>query len=107
MLHITLSPDDRTALDRVRRSLKTPAAVRARPPPQTGPGEGRPRHAHAGSAKKGAHEDRFTLAFLDACGFAPSQPVNYRWTRRGERKRLPYENPQGRRVNVLAAYSPC
>jgi transposase len=43
---------------------------------------------------------------LDECGFAPSQPVSYSWTRRGERKRIPYENPQGRRVNVLAAYSP-
>jgi len=32
--------------------------------------------------------------------------VNYSWTRRGERTRIPYENPQGRRVNVLAAYSP-
>lgn len=25
------------------------------------------------------------------------------WVRRGERKRIPYENPEGRRVNVLAA----
>ncbi len=25
------------------------------------------------------------------------------WVRRGERKRVPYENPQGRRLNVLAA----
>lgn len=29
--------------------------------------------------------------------------MSYTWVRRGERKRLPYENPQGRRVNVLAA----
>jgi DDE superfamily endonuclease len=29
--------------------------------------------------------------------------VTYSWTRRGERKRIPYENPQGRRRNVLAA----
>jgi putative transposase len=28
--------------------------------------------------------------------------VSYTWVRRGERKRVPYENPQGRRVNVLA-----
>jgi transposase len=28
--------------------------------------------------------------------------VNYTWVRRRERKRIPYENPQGRRVNVLA-----
>jgi len=33
--------------------------------------------------------------------------VSYSWVQHGERKRLPYENPEGRRVNVLAAYSPC
>jgi putative transposase len=43
------------------------------------------------------------LAFLDECGFAPSLPVCYSWTARGCRKRMPYENPQGRRVNALAA----
>jgi len=32
--------------------------------------------------------------------------VNYCWVRAGQRKLVPYENPQGRRVNVLAAYSP-
>jgi putative transposase len=39
---------------------------------------------------------------LDECGFAPSLPVSYSWVRAGERKRIPYENPQGRRENVLA-----
>lgn len=29
--------------------------------------------------------------------------MSYTWVRRGERKRMPYENPQGRRVNALAA----
>jgi putative transposase len=29
--------------------------------------------------------------------------VSYTWVRRGERKRIPYENPAGRRVNALAA----
>jgi putative transposase len=29
--------------------------------------------------------------------------VTYTWVRRGERKRVPYENPEGRRVNALAA----
>ncbi len=46
------------------------------------------------------------LVFVDECGFAPSQPVSYTWVRAGERKRLPYENPQGRRLNVLAALVP-
>ncbi len=46
------------------------------------------------------------LVFVDECGFAPSQPVNYSWVRAGERKRIAYENPQGRRLNVLAALVP-
>jgi putative transposase len=29
--------------------------------------------------------------------------MTYCWVRRGERKRVPYENPQRRRLNVLAA----
>jgi putative transposase len=32
--------------------------------------------------------------------------VSYSWTRKGQRRRIPYEHPQGKRVNVLAAYSP-
>jgi putative transposase len=42
-----------------------------------------------------------TLAYLDECGFAPSQPVNYSWTAAGTRKAQPYENPCGRRVNAI------
>lgn len=29
--------------------------------------------------------------------------MSYAWVRRGARKRVPYENPEGRRVNALAA----
>jgi hypothetical protein len=29
--------------------------------------------------------------------------VTYTWVRKGQRKRVPYENPTGRRVNALAA----
>lgn len=43
------------------------------------------------------------LVYLDECGFSPSQPVTSTWVRRGQRKHVPYENPQGRRVNALAA----
>lgn len=43
------------------------------------------------------------LVYLDECGFAPSQPVNYTWVRHRQRKRVPYENPEGRRVNALVA----
>ncbi len=42
-----------------------------------------------------------TLAYLDECGFSPSQPVNYSWTLAGTRKQVPYENPCRRRVNAL------
>lgn len=31
--------------------------------------------------------------------------MSYSWTRPGTRKRVPYENPRSRRVNVLAAYT--
>jgi putative transposase len=32
--------------------------------------------------------------------------VSYCWVRRGERKRVPYEPPQGRRYNTMALYVP-
>ncbi len=32
--------------------------------------------------------------------------MSYSWVRPGERKRIPYENPQGRRLNTLAALIP-
>lgn len=32
--------------------------------------------------------------------------MSYSWTLPGTRKRMPYENPRSRRVNVLAAYTP-
>lgn len=47
-----------------------------------------------------------TLAYLDECGFSPSQPVSYTWTLFGERKLIPYENPQGRRANAISVYLP-
>ena len=40
---------------------------------------------------------------MDECGFSPSQPVNCSWTVSGERKSIPYENPQRLRINVMAA----
>ncbi len=47
-----------------------------------------------------------TLAYLDEVGFSPSQPTSSSWVLRGQRKRVRYENPEGRRVNALAAYVP-
>jgi putative transposase len=41
---------------------------------------------------------------LDEAGFAPTLPTNYSWFPKGERLHIPYEAPQGRRVNALGAY---
>jgi putative transposase len=41
---------------------------------------------------------------LDEAGFAPTLPTNYSWYPRGERLHIPYEAPQGRRVNAIGAY---
>ena len=43
---------------------------------------------------------------MDECGFAPTLPVSYSWALPGERKYVPHEYPQGRRVNAVAAYRP-
>ena len=43
------------------------------------------------------------LAYLDECGFSPSQPVNASWTLPGRPKLIPYENPRRRRLNAMAA----
>jgi putative transposase len=55
-------------------------------------------------AKAAAGELR--LCYLDECGFSPSLPISYSWSLPGQRKRVPYEYPQGRRVNALALYEP-
>jgi hypothetical protein len=46
------------------------------------------------------------LWFLDQSGFAPTLPTGYTWGRRGTRLVVPYEAPQGRRVNVVGALAP-
>ena len=55
-------------------------------------------------AKAAAGE--LALYYLDECGFAPTLPAGYSWTLAGQRKLVPYEAPQGRRVNAMAAYRP-
>jgi putative transposase len=55
-------------------------------------------------AKAAAGELR--LCYLDECGFSPSLPISYSWSLPGQRQRVPYEYPQGRRVNALAIYEP-
>ena len=44
------------------------------------------------------------LCHLDEAGFALTLPTTYTWYLQGERLRVPYQAPQGRRVNVLGAY---
>lgn len=46
------------------------------------------------------------LFFLDQSGFAPTLPTGYGWGRLGTRLVVPYEAPQGRRVNVVGAFAP-
>lgn len=46
------------------------------------------------------------LFFLDQSGFAPTLPTGYGWGRLGTRLVVPYEAPQGRRVNAVGAFAP-
>jgi putative transposase len=41
---------------------------------------------------------------VDEAGFAPTLPVCYSWFPKGQRLRIPYEAPQGRRVNAIGGY---
>src|SRR5262249_43648256 len=56
--------------------------------------------------RKKAQAGRLRLYYLDESGFAPSLPTGYSSCLPGPRKRVKYEYPQGRRVNVLASYAP-
>lgn len=44
------------------------------------------------------------LCHLDEAGFAPTLPTRYSWALMGQRLVVPYEAPQGRRVNAIGAY---
>lgn len=54
--------------------------------------------------RRKAAAGRLKLYFLDECGFSPTLPTAYSWALPGQRKRVPYESPQGRRVNAIVAY---
>ena len=56
--------------------------------------------------KEAAHLGQIELYYLDESGFAPTLPLGYTWAREGVRPVVPYEAPQGRRVNVLGALNP-
>lgn len=44
------------------------------------------------------------VCHLDEAGFALTLPTTYTWFLQGERLRVPYQAPQGRRVNTIGAY---
>ncbi len=44
------------------------------------------------------------LCHLDEVGFAMTLPTTYSWFLQGERLEVPYEAPQGRRVNAIGAH---
>jgi len=44
------------------------------------------------------------LCHVDEVGFALTLPTTYSWHLEGERLTVPYEAPQGRRVNAIGAY---
>lgn len=50
-----------------------------------------------------AHAGGRDLIFLDECGFAPTMPTGYTWSRIGQRAVVPREDTKNRRVNVLGA----
>jgi putative transposase len=82
------------------------APDRALAPPQAGPHQGGAGQARAGHAGKRTAAGLLQRVYLDECGFSPSLPVTLSWVRAGERKSVPYENPQRRRYNTLVLYAP-
>jgi transposase len=44
------------------------------------------------------------VSHLDEAGISPTLPNNYGWSPVGERITVPYEAPQGKRVNAVGAY---
>src|SRR5262245_57342089 len=73
---------------------KAQAAARSR---------GRHEEGACGAGQKG-EQDEIDVADLDEVGFAPTLPTSYSWYPVGERLKVPYEAPQGRRVNALGLY---
>ena len=101
-LHASLTPDQRQELRDLRRAPELRPRVRLRAPP-AGPGAGHRRGDDAGGTQKKSQNAELDLFFLDETGFSPSLPPTYTWAPPGVRPVVPYENPQRRRVNVLAA----
>ncbi len=58
------------------------------------------------SLKKKAPAGRLSLYFLDECGVSLTLPPAYSSSLPGRCKSVPYEAPQGCRVNAMATYRP-
>src|SRR5215204_2078303 len=75
--------------------------------PQTArPGGVRRQSGRTRWPQKKARTGVIDLWFLDQSGFCPTLPTGYGWGRLGRRLVVPYEAPQGRRVNVVGALAP-
>jgi transposase len=94
----------------VRRYLRRLGAGYRRTAPTLKHKQDPARAARAGrvlaNLKAKAAAGRLKLYYLDECGFSPTLPTGSSWTLPGRRQLVPYEAPQGRRVNALAAYRP-
>jgi DDE superfamily endonuclease len=58
------------------------------------------------SLKEQAIANFIELHYLDESGFAPTLPQGYTWAREGVRAIVPYQAPEGRRVNVIGSLAP-
>ena len=70
---------------------------------QAGSGPGSRGGNDVGGTQKKSQNAELDLFFLDETGFSPSLPPTYTWAPDARQPVIPYENPEGRRVNVLAA----
>jgi putative transposase len=96
---------------RVREHLRQTAllvpSVRShlpQPPTQAKAHRSRDYSGHLRDAAKGGDHGLMDLAHLDEVGFAMTLPTSYSWFVQGQRLRVAYESPQGRRVNAIGAY---
>jgi putative transposase len=75
----------------------------AHPVSQAGPRAGTACPSSALDTQEKAAFGKLVLTYLDESGFSPICPVSYSWIQIGERRRVPFENSEGRRLNLLAA----
>ena len=72
--------------------------------PQAKRGAGRRQTRGTRRLKKGANSGQLDLCHLDEAGFALTLPPCYSWSPVGLRLSVPYQAPQGRRLNVIGGY---